>query len=91
MPLAELQSIWVSKYLCGEYELPTRDQMLADIQQEREVMRKRYGNSARHTIQVDFEPYIRSIYKEMKQGKQRQPRHEALITSQKQEAVNAEA
>lgn len=73
MPLAEIQSIWVSKYLLGEYALPLQDRLEQRIQHEREVVRKRYGNSPRHTMQVDYEPYVRSVLKEMKQGKERPP------------------
>ncbi len=48
--------------------------MMQDIQREREEMRKRYGNSPRHTMQVDVEPYIVNVLKEMKRGPKR-PRH----------------
>jgi thioredoxin reductase len=68
MPIAELQSQWVSKYLIGEYTLPSIAEMQQYIAQEREAIRKRYGNSARHTMQVDFEPYVQEVKKEMKRG-----------------------
>lgn len=71
MPLAEWQSIWVSKYLLGKYALPPQAELLADIKREREQMRKRYGNSPRHTMQVDYEPYVKALLKEMKRGAQR--------------------
>jgi dimethylaniline monooxygenase (N-oxide forming) len=71
MPLAELQSVWVSKYLLGRYGLPPQNELLKDIQREREEVRKRYGNSPRHTMQVDFAPYVTSVHKEMKRGMQR--------------------
>ncbi len=71
MPLAELQSIWVSKYLLGEYGLPTDAELLKDIQYERDQMRKRYGNSPRHTMQVDFAPYVQSVKEEMQRGMKR--------------------
>lgn len=71
MPLAEWQSIWVSKYLLGKYALPSLAELLADIKREREQMRKRYGNSPRHTMQVDYEPYVKALLKEMKRGAQR--------------------
>jgi len=67
-PLVKLQSIWVSKYLLGQYTLPTLKEMLQDMQRERSMMRKRYGNSPRHTMQVDAESYIASVRKEMKRG-----------------------
>ena len=68
MPLAELQSIWVSKYLLGAYTLPPEAELLQNIKREREEMRKRYGNSPRHTMQVDVAPYVMSVRKEMKRG-----------------------
>ncbi len=36
MPLAELQSKWVSKYLLGKYALPSASEMTQDIQRERD-------------------------------------------------------
>lgn len=71
MPLAEVQSEWVSKYLLGEYALPAPDEMRHTIQHEREVMRKRYGNSPRHTMQVDFAPYVRGALREQRRGTRR--------------------
>ena len=71
MPIAEAQSHWISKYLLGECTLPTPEEMERNIQQEREMMRKRYGDSPRHTMQVDFAPYMRGIQREMKQGMKR--------------------
>ncbi len=78
MPLAELQSIWVSKYLLGEYALPPQDEMLRDIQREREALRKRFGNAPRHTMEVDYDPYVREVWREMKRGAKR-PGAVALI------------
>ncbi len=88
MPLAELQSIWVSKYLLGQYTLPSQSELLRDIQQEREKLRKRFGNSPRHTMEVDYLPYVRGIQKEIKRGRKRAPSAPALI---QREARAAEA
>lgn len=82
MPLAEWQSIWVSKYLLGKYGLPPQAELLADIKREREQMRKRYGNSPRHTMQVDYEPYVKALLKEMKRGSRRPAT--PLLSPQKQ-------
>ncbi len=71
MPIAEIQSAWISKYLLGEYTPPAPQEMMRNIQQEREVMRKRYGNSPRHTMQVDFAPYVRGVQKEIQRGMKR--------------------
>ena len=85
MPLAELQSKWVSRYLLGKYALPSPEEMMQDIQREREEMGKRYGNSPRHTMQVDVEPYVVGVLKEMERGAKR-PQRVPLI---KQEAPGA--
>ncbi len=69
--IARLQSIWIGKYLLGEYALPSTPDMIRDIHLERVTMRKRYGNSPRHTMQVDFEPYVMSVQQEMRRGAKR--------------------
>lgn len=86
MPLAELQSIWVSKYLLGAYTLPRQQALLQDIQQERALLRKRFGNSPRHTMEVDFLPYVRGIHKEMRRGRKRPSSAPALIQPEAQAA-----
>jgi cation diffusion facilitator CzcD-associated flavoprotein CzcO len=68
MPLAEAQGRWVASYLRGEYRLPPRAQMEADIRREREAMFKRYVASKRHTMQVDYDNYLYAIGKELKAG-----------------------
>jgi cation diffusion facilitator CzcD-associated flavoprotein CzcO len=71
MPLAELQSEWIADYLVGEYALPSVEEMEAAIHREREAMRQRYGDAPRHTMQVDFAPYVRLVNKERKRGASR--------------------
>jgi dimethylaniline monooxygenase (N-oxide forming) len=66
MPLAEAQSKWVAKYLLGEYNLPSRTEMEADIRKEQAAMEKRYVKSKRHTMQVDFDTYLAAMKKEIK-------------------------
>src|SRR3989440_2354185 len=68
MPLAEAQGRWLASYLRGEYHLPSREQMEADMRREREVMFKRYVASKRHTMQVDFDNYLYELAKELKSG-----------------------
>ncbi len=64
MPLAELQSEWIADVLEGKTSLPSPEEMRKRIAADREAMRKRYVNSKRHTIEVDFEPYKRLIRRE---------------------------
>lgn len=71
MPLAEAQAEWVGDLLAGRGTLPAPATMKAEIVAEEEKMRKRYLASKRHTIQVDFQPYLRQIKRERKQAAQR--------------------
>ena len=45
--------------------------MRSEIAEAERKMRKRYVASKRHTIQVDFHPYLREIRRERKQAAQR--------------------
>jgi len=61
MPIAELQSEWIADVLEGRAALPAAEEMRAEIAREEENMRRRYVASTRHTIQVDFHPYMRLL------------------------------
>ncbi|KAL2301736.1 hypothetical protein Nmel_011132 [Mimus melanotis] len=58
MPISELQCRWATRVFKGLNELPPRHDMEADIEQKKEAMAKRYVKSQRHTIQVDYIPYM---------------------------------
>ncbi len=64
MPIAELQSEWVADILEDRAQLPSRAVMRDVIRREDERMAKRYVRSPRHTIQVDFYPYMRTLRRE---------------------------
>jgi dimethylaniline monooxygenase (N-oxide forming) len=66
MPIAERQCEWMADLLEGTAALPDRERMRREIEREERAMRKRYVASTRHTIQVDFYPYMRSIQRERK-------------------------
>jgi dimethylaniline monooxygenase (N-oxide forming) len=66
MPIAELQSEWIADVLEGKVPLPEPDEMKRVIEREDRRMRKRYVASKRHTIQVDFYPYMRVLRRERK-------------------------
>ena len=68
MPLAEAQGRWLATYLRGEYHVPSREAMEADIHDDRARMFKRYVASKRHTMQVDFDNYLYELGKELKAG-----------------------
>jgi cation diffusion facilitator CzcD-associated flavoprotein CzcO len=68
MPLAEAQGRWVASYLRGEYALPPRREMDAEVRREHERMRRRYVASKRHTMEVDFDDYLFALRRELKAG-----------------------
>jgi cation diffusion facilitator CzcD-associated flavoprotein CzcO len=69
MRLAEEQGRWVADLLQGKCSLPTPEVMKADIESEQTRLHRRYVQSARHTIQVDFYPYLTQLKRE----RRRQP------------------
>jgi dimethylaniline monooxygenase (N-oxide forming) len=71
MPIAEAQSEWVADLLGGRAKLPSEAEMREEIAGYEGKMRKRYVASKRHTVQVDFHPYLREIRRERKQAAQR--------------------
>lgn len=71
MPLAEAQSTWVGDLLLGDYVLPPESQLRADIAADQAAMRARYVASKRHTIQVDFDDYLRDLQIERRAGAER--------------------
>jgi len=68
MPIAERQSHLIARHLTGAYALPEQAEMERDIDRKLEAMRKRYVASKRHTIQVDYDDYMRELTKEMEKG-----------------------
>ncbi|NXR07108.1 FMO5 monooxygenase, partial [Semnornis frantzii] len=58
MPISELQCRWATRVFKGLHKLPPLADMLADITETKEIMAKRYVKSQRHTIQVDYIPYM---------------------------------
>jgi dimethylaniline monooxygenase (N-oxide forming) len=73
MPIAELQSEWIADVIEGSVALPGRGEMASEIAVEQAAMRKRYVASKRHTIQVDYWPYLRQLREERKRRAAAQP------------------
>jgi len=71
MPLAEAQSEWVADVLEGGAALPSAREMRRVIEREDRRMQKRYVTSKRHTIQVDYFPYLRAVARERRRGRGR--------------------
>jgi cation diffusion facilitator CzcD-associated flavoprotein CzcO len=71
MPLAEAQSEWVGDLVSGEGELPSYDEMRAQIAEYDEELLRRYVASKRHTIQVDFHTSLAEIERERRASRAR--------------------
>jgi dimethylaniline monooxygenase (N-oxide forming) len=69
MPLAEAQSQWVADVLEGRAKLPSPAKMREIVAREDQRMGQRYIASKRHTVQVDFHPYLRTIQRERRRGR----------------------
>ncbi|GMT22539.1 hypothetical protein PFISCL1PPCAC_13836, partial [Pristionchus fissidentatus] len=58
MPIAEMQARVVLDILAGRSKLPTKKERLELVKNKHEEMGGRYVKSRRHTIQVDYIPYM---------------------------------
>ncbi|HEX7058628.1 MAG TPA: NAD(P)-binding domain-containing protein [Solirubrobacterales bacterium] len=70
MPIAEAQSEWIADLLRGMAVLPSAAEMREEIADYERRMGKRFVASKRHTIEVDFHPYLREIRRERKRTTQ---------------------
>ncbi|XP_039555142.1 flavin-containing monooxygenase 5-like isoform X2 [Passer montanus] len=65
MPISELQSRWAAYVFKGLQGLPPPADMLAEITQTKQRMAQRYVKSQRHTIQVDYLPYMDDLARQL--------------------------
>ena len=70
-PLAEAQAEWVADLLAGEARLPSGAEMRAAILAEEARLEARFVASSRHTLEVDFHPYLRALHRERRGGRAR--------------------
>jgi thioredoxin reductase len=73
MPIAEAQAEWIADLLTGRTALPPAAEMRKEIAEYERWLRKRFVASKRHTIEVDFHPYLRAIGRERKRSASAQP------------------
>ena len=71
MPIAERQAELIADHLHGRYRLPKTSVMQREIDAHRRTIARRYVSSKRHTIQVDFDDYMRALRVEHKRGARR--------------------
>jgi len=58
MPISELQVRWVTRVFTGKSHLPSTEEMRDDVLRKQIEMKQRYVDRPRHTIQVDYIPYM---------------------------------
>lgn len=61
IPLYEYQAEWVGDLIIGKSAMPSVTEMQRWILRDQATMRRRYTDSERHTMQVDYWRYIRSM------------------------------
>jgi dimethylaniline monooxygenase (N-oxide forming) len=71
MPMAEQQAKWIAVLLRGDYLLPPAGEMREDMRREREANAKRFYRSKRHTMEVDFDEWMRDARRELQRGRAR--------------------
>lgn len=91
MPMAEIQSEWVADLLEGRATLPSRTGMTREIAGYHKRLSRRYVGSTRHTIQVDFYPYLREIKRERRVGARRNGVSHALAAGPSEPGVAQQA
>lgn len=69
--LAEQQSKLLAAYLTGRYALPDPATMARVIGEEEQRYQGHYYASRRHTMQVNFEPYVADLMREIAAGTKR--------------------
>ena len=70
-PLAEAQSEWVGDLLEGVGALPSSAEMWDEVERTKEELEARFVTSSRHTLEVDFFPYLRLLERERRRGRAR--------------------
>ena len=68
---AEQQAKLAADHLAGRYALPPRVEMEAVIAKDEAYYLKGFYKAQRHTIQVDFNHYVRDLLKEIERGARR--------------------
>ncbi|KAK6048275.1 Flavin-binding monooxygenase-like protein, partial [Cooperia oncophora] len=61
IPISEIQARWVTQVFVDKLKLPSKDEMWKDITLKRQAMKRRYFQSEKHTIQVDYVKYMDEI------------------------------
>ncbi|CAM4691641.1 unnamed protein product [Leuciscus chuanchicus] len=65
MPISEMQARWATRVFKGRCKLPPMSAMMKDIKAKENEMTQRYVAAQRHTIQVDYVPYMDELAKQV--------------------------
>ncbi|KAM9324724.1 flavin-containing monooxygenase 5-like [Gastrophryne carolinensis] len=65
MPISEMQARWAARVFKGLSKLPSMSEMKNEITKRKEDLATRYVKSERHTIQVDYVPYMDELAEEI--------------------------
>jgi hypothetical protein len=71
MPLAEAQTTWIAELITGRYRLPPIADVRSQLAADHERQKRRFYPSPRHTMEVDFDPYLWDLARERRRGAQR--------------------
>ncbi|GAA5123772.1 hypothetical protein GCM10023339_44260 [Alloalcanivorax gelatiniphagus] len=71
MPLAEAQASWIAETLAGRYVPPADDVVRRQMEAEHRRDTKRFYDSPRHTMEVDFDHYLWDLGRELEAGRGR--------------------
>jgi hypothetical protein len=69
IPLVEIQSRWLAGVLAGEIALPAQEAMQSEVREHWRGVKRRYVDSARYTLEVDYRDYARDLRADMASGK----------------------
>lgn len=69
MQPAELQAKVIADYLCGEVAFPDTETMRREMMVSQAATNRRFVKSTRHTIEVDFVPFLHSLHKLRERGR----------------------
>ena len=68
IPLVEHQGRWIAALLAGDLRLPDRAVMAQEIDRNRQRIRRRYIDSARYTLEVDFREHAGQLRADLAAG-----------------------
>ena len=71
IPVVERQSELLADYLTGRYVLPPVERRRREVARRRDAAAKRYGESKRPHLRVEFDGFMRELEVELRRGRRR--------------------